>query len=657
MTIPLDRYATAAELALLLFQAESPGGAPGGLPDIDVYDATVNDNGTWALEGDDTPDDTFADAVFLAEGTKGADALAIGPVAAAYSSPVLLTRSAELPVATLAALTVMNPRSIITVGGEAAVSQDVLDAAVSAAGETGDFTPDVLRVAGPDRYSTSVGVAAVLAGVQFGDTGTLFGFARSDRNDGTDAVDALAGAAFVDNVGLAGVSAPTRQAPPIERNGALGGDLRGPNTIIGGSTFQPGGIVPILLVKPGTATASGLSNAVATYLADLYPDPTSTSENPTGNQGGFGYVFGGTAAISAGTEQAIGTLLSGGTYAPAQIDSDLVRYNGATDINPSATVNDIFFTDLGFGLIALTGGASNDGGGVDLNQSTPAGLPIGPKICVYRDGLLGVARIAAYTPAGGFIRSVPVDYQNKAASPVANNPNSVWTPFQSRFMCVDASGAFTQPGGPGTPWFGGMVVRFQSLSGNEAQSNGKAVTNVQQQLALGTAAIPPPPGPLTWCYAPLGPGEVCSQTVSYPLPPGSLTAGPVAGSAVLANFRGIPLTGLERGRLDLTVTRRGIPGAPSANQNAATLTGRLVIDPVAGSAFPGGLTINIKAETDLPNDPGLVPFQDFSGMYSVGPAGSGPTGGLIILLNWPPIVPGVTPPPPVIFLMSMTGNA
>ncbi|OLT41849.1 hypothetical protein BJF86_02235 [Serinicoccus sp. CNJ-927] len=89
---------------------------------------------------------------YVATGADFPDALAAAARAGRESAPILLVRHDEVPSATAQALDRLEPGRVIVVGGEAAVSRDVLESLKQLA-------PDVERVGGADRYAT----AAVLA--------------------------------------------------------------------------------------------------------------------------------------------------------------------------------------------------------------------------------------------------------------------------------------------------------------------------------------------------------------------------------------------------------------------------------------------------------------------------------------------------------------
>ena len=94
-----------------------------------------------------------ADTVFLATGRNYPDALGAGPVASLVNSPILLTDKNVLPDATSKALARLSPSRIVLLGGTAVISAD-LEAKLAAQ------YPEVIRLAGPDRYETAAAISA-----------------------------------------------------------------------------------------------------------------------------------------------------------------------------------------------------------------------------------------------------------------------------------------------------------------------------------------------------------------------------------------------------------------------------------------------------------------------------------------------------------------
>lgn len=79
------------------------------------------------------------------------DAVAVSGLAAAHGRPILLSGHGDLPGPTRAVLRSMD--TVTLVGGTAALSRQVQE-------EVDRLVPRVDRLAGPDRYATSVGIAA-----------------------------------------------------------------------------------------------------------------------------------------------------------------------------------------------------------------------------------------------------------------------------------------------------------------------------------------------------------------------------------------------------------------------------------------------------------------------------------------------------------------
>ena len=91
---------------------------------------------------------------YVATGEGFADALAGGPAAAVAGGPMLLVRGDAIPAATRATLQWLRPGRIVVLGGDRAISPDVVGALQA-------YTDgDVVRMAGEDRYGTAAIIAA-----------------------------------------------------------------------------------------------------------------------------------------------------------------------------------------------------------------------------------------------------------------------------------------------------------------------------------------------------------------------------------------------------------------------------------------------------------------------------------------------------------------
>ena len=141
-----DRYATAADIALVTY-----GGG--------------------------------ADVVVLARGDAFADALPGGFLAGALDAPLLLTAPGAVPDATYEALEVLQPSTVVLLGGTGAVSAAVEEELAQSA--------DVVRVSGDSRYATAAEITR--AGAEPADLPDVDGLRTVLLANGQDFPDALAG--------------------------------------------------------------------------------------------------------------------------------------------------------------------------------------------------------------------------------------------------------------------------------------------------------------------------------------------------------------------------------------------------------------------------------------------------------------------------------
>lgn len=92
-----------------------------------------------------------------------ADSLALAPFSAAANTPVLFTSTESLDAPTAEALATLPVQGITLVGGTAAVSDAVADAALAAIDDGEEATEETLtRVTGDNRFATAVALAAEL---------------------------------------------------------------------------------------------------------------------------------------------------------------------------------------------------------------------------------------------------------------------------------------------------------------------------------------------------------------------------------------------------------------------------------------------------------------------------------------------------------------
>jgi putative cell wall-binding protein len=86
--------------------------------------------------------------VYVAKGTDYPDALSAAPAAVSDRAPLLLTIPTNLPAAVKAELQRLDPQQIVVIGGTGAVSSAVFS-------QLQTIAPEVVRLAGGDRYSTA----------------------------------------------------------------------------------------------------------------------------------------------------------------------------------------------------------------------------------------------------------------------------------------------------------------------------------------------------------------------------------------------------------------------------------------------------------------------------------------------------------------------
>ncbi len=98
-----------------------------------------------------------SDTVVIARGDLEVDSMAAIAYARAKNVPILLTRPNELPQVTLDAVKKLNARNFVILGGDVAVSSKVVDEL--------ERLGTVTRIAGKDRYETSVEVAKLLGDI------------------------------------------------------------------------------------------------------------------------------------------------------------------------------------------------------------------------------------------------------------------------------------------------------------------------------------------------------------------------------------------------------------------------------------------------------------------------------------------------------------
>lgn len=251
--------------------------------------------------------------VVLADGIVGADALSAGWWTSFWQVPVLLHDGSDaLPTATRVALQTLDVDHVLVLGGSGRISDDVAAQAASVA------NAEVIRVAGSDRYATSVDMAKRFGGWYPLGRGTEFAGSMvciaassggSATSPGQGWADALAAGPWCGraNGAAANAGAPVRALTPTT------GTAPATTGAVTASARPGHDAVPVLLVP---TAASTLPDAVRDLLAEAFhpaDDWCTSVANGTGClMPGFAVVFGGVGVVPDAAVSQVSGLLSGG---------------------------------------------------------------------------------------------------------------------------------------------------------------------------------------------------------------------------------------------------------------------------------------------------------------------------------------------------------
>jgi len=156
-----DRFDTAARVATALRTGASTEPTTCTSPTATGDSVQMGFYGPGAVElrPDASTCRVLGRTVVLADGGTGADALAAGWWTSFWQVPLLYTNAdGSIPLATVQALQLLGIEHLIVLGGTARIPQSTVDQAVTLT--TG---AEVVRVAGVDRYDTSVQMARLRA--------------------------------------------------------------------------------------------------------------------------------------------------------------------------------------------------------------------------------------------------------------------------------------------------------------------------------------------------------------------------------------------------------------------------------------------------------------------------------------------------------------
>ena len=241
--------------------------------------------------------------VFVVNGEVFPDALSASARAGDGHSAVLLTKPDALPAATRSALRRLDPREIVVVGGEGAVSKEVL-------GALRRYAPTVQRVAGGNRYETA---AALTELVPRPTGGTVY------LASGADFPDALAAAARAGHEDSSILLVQPDRIPAVTRAALTGLD---PARVVvaGGTASVSDGVLTTLREELGLtverrggidryATAARLSEGVQprteSFVASGLSFPDALAAAPLAAAGGGAVLLVKDDSVPQSTSQAI----------------------------------------------------------------------------------------------------------------------------------------------------------------------------------------------------------------------------------------------------------------------------------------------------------------------------------------------------------------
>ena len=245
--------------------------------------------------------------VVLADGLTGADAIAAGWWTSFWQVPVLLHNGTDaLPFGTSEALQTLNISNLVILGGEARISETVAQEAAELSGAT------IWRVAGQDRYETSVKMAERLGGwwgsTSSSDTASsmlCFAGSSGSGRGSRGWADALGAGAWC----AAASGAAANRTPPARRLGPTFG--ASPFDVVPPERLSRDA-VPVILVRAGSDL---LPPPVSNFLEKNFNSNqywcSSTSASAGCAAPGFSVFFGGTSIISDAIANEVSSIVGG----------------------------------------------------------------------------------------------------------------------------------------------------------------------------------------------------------------------------------------------------------------------------------------------------------------------------------------------------------
>jgi len=562
-----NRFATAAAVAHALGTDSAPEGINTCL-DLDLSDGILqgafyrNSVVEWRTSAGSC--ELLENTVVLADGIAGVDALAAGWWTSFWQVPVLLHDGTDaLPADTALALQTLDVGNVIVLGGTARIPSAVANEVQEIVG----IAPR--RIAGTNRYETSVAMARYLGGwwsvgseaVARGSTLCVVG----SSGQGPTAIgwpDALTAGAWcaINSWAASGTGAPHRLIPP-----ANGLSPHWNNT----SKLPGRAMSPILLVNPNSQTVPASVGALLAESFDTAALWCSSRSAPAGcNDPGFAVIFGGTVSVPSDLITNVSLTLGGGAETAS----------GAAQMLKDS----VFFTEL------------------DMAPLFHQKLGNTPKICGLRGAFMGTRWIiVASNPQlqGQSLKNVDLATDSWYRSDVDQMTRS---PGVSSPGCIELDPSWSDTGFIASTGLDGR--RSQSLALNLSSSaryefeSPIQVTN--PQFEGGTAS-----------HIGSGSGET------------RLTFSQASGTGVLASF-GNKTASISSASITVTVRRGGASGGNSSlfegSWSIESSHGR-AIGQVMGEARLEGGTWQLRGKSTVTGGswPEFKGFGGFSGVLNV----------------------------------------
>lgn len=200
-----------------------------------------------------------AGTVLLATGENWPDALTSAPLSRKLDAPLLLTAAASLPSETAAAVARLKPTDIVVLGGENAISEQVIAAAAAAAGPA---PARVRRIGGATRYETAALVAEEVEIPSGGQVIIVSGELPADAVS----ISAYAGAHSIPILLARAAELPTETA-----GFRSGREVEWQSTTIIGGVNAIGDVVAADLPKPSRIAGTNRYATNVAVLEQLYP--------------------------------------------------------------------------------------------------------------------------------------------------------------------------------------------------------------------------------------------------------------------------------------------------------------------------------------------------------------------------------------------------